>query len=1221
MRSLALWADKLHDREGVKQPVYALVFRPDGTQLIATSGNRVVVYETADGELISSLKGHKDTVYCLAYSRDGKMFASGGADKMVILWSSELEGFLKYAHNDSIQCLAFNPVNNNLASCTATEFGIWNAELKVVTKHKVSVKITACCWTNDGLYLALGLANGCVSIRNKNGEEKVLINRPGGAPVWAMQWNPSKVEATDVLAVCDWNQKLSFYLLSGRPARKEKDLGFTPCSCSYFSNGEYMVVAGSDRKASLYTREGVFLTTICEQESWIWTAAVRPKQNYVAIACHDGTIALYQLIFSTVHGLYRDRYAYRKDMTDVVIQDLSNESETRIRCREMVRKIAIYKDRLAVQLPNQINVYDLFLDENNDQKCRLKSKIKKKIECNLLVVCMQHVVLCQERRLLCLTFDGEKEREWVMESLIRYIKVIGGPHGREGLLVGMKNGQILKIFLDNAFAIELIKQQTPVRCLDLSASRNKLAVVDDNNTCLVYDLTTKELLYQEPHANSVAWNTQHEDTLCFSGNGMLHIKSANHAVHTQKLQGFVVGFNGPHIYCLLVYAMTAVEVPQSHSMYQYLQRGMFRAAYEIACLGVTETDWRALGSAALEYLDLGVAKNAYVRVRDLRSLELIHVVEDRMKSGQYNSELAKADILAYQGKFEEAAVLYTKNAQSSRAVDLFCDLQMFDRAKEYLQPGDSEAAKRLRKRQAESCRDAKDPSIAIDILLAAGEEMQAVDVMGEHGLHQRLIDLARRLNKAEVELLQRIAMWLRKLDQVALAAETLQKLQDPKALVDLYVASRRWSDAFAVAERHPECKQDIYLPYAQWLAENDDFEAAQDAFRKAGMQGRAGEVLEVLTHNAVVESRFLDAAYYYWQLSVGCMQAITAAAAAEAAEHHVDVSVEPPEDLLRRLAHLQSLSDIYYSYNAIHRFLEDPFTAHTNDALFNIARFLYSTLQKNAETPLNVSRVAVLYALAKQGRNLGAFKVARHAFDKLQSLKLPVVFREHIDLGAITIRAKPFTDKDELLPHCFRCSASNPLLIAPGAACISCKQPFVFSAHSYDLLPLVEFVLETDIADDEAVALIKNDSAVASRGGANEGKRGNAQVLSLDGGGGDTNSGDAFLAQLQESNPGSSTLEPIRVDRETLRLVPSSEVFVQKWPKPLTNRYFRNVLPEVQIAHCEACNKFFHADEFELLALQRNACPFCRTPKDAAAAEERQARLNLGPQHSASSTA
>lgn len=70
------------------------------------------------------------------------------------------------------------------------------------------------------------------------------------------------------------------------------------------------------------------------------------------------------------------------------------------------------------------------------------------------------------------------------------------------------------------------------------------------------------LFPQEPNANSVAWNTQCEDMLCFSGNGYLNIKASNFPVHQQKLQGFVVGYNGSKIFCLHVYAMSAVEVPQ-----------------------------------------------------------------------------------------------------------------------------------------------------------------------------------------------------------------------------------------------------------------------------------------------------------------------------------------------------------------------------------------------------------------------------------------------------------------------------------------------------------------------------------------------------------------------------------------------------------------------------------------------------------------------------------
>lgn len=65
--------------------------------MIVAAGDKVLVYEPNDGALLDTLKAHKDTVYCVAYARDGKKFASGSSDKCVIVWTQKLEGLLKYS--------------------------------------------------------------------------------------------------------------------------------------------------------------------------------------------------------------------------------------------------------------------------------------------------------------------------------------------------------------------------------------------------------------------------------------------------------------------------------------------------------------------------------------------------------------------------------------------------------------------------------------------------------------------------------------------------------------------------------------------------------------------------------------------------------------------------------------------------------------------------------------------------------------------------------------------------------------------------------------------------------------------------------------------------------------------------------------------------------------------------------------------------------------------
>jgi hypothetical protein len=54
-------------------------------------------------------------------------------------------------------------------------------------------------------------------------------------------------------------------------------------------------------------------------------------------------------------------------------------------------------------------------------------------------------------------------REWMMDAVVRYIKVAGGPAGKEGLLVGLKHGAVLKIYVDNPFPIPLIKHTCSIR--------------------------------------------------------------------------------------------------------------------------------------------------------------------------------------------------------------------------------------------------------------------------------------------------------------------------------------------------------------------------------------------------------------------------------------------------------------------------------------------------------------------------------------------------------------------------------------------------------------------------------------------------------------------------------------------------------------------------------------------------------------------------------------
>ncbi|XP_030763034.1 intraflagellar transport protein 122 homolog [Sitophilus oryzae] len=1179
MRTLPKWIDKIQDSDKVGQSIYDLCFNPDGTQLIVAGGNHVLVYDVADGTLIQHLKGHKEKVHTVSYAKNGEKFASGSADKTVIIWSNKLEGLLKYSHNDSVQCVAFNPLSHQLASCALTDFAFWSADQKAVQKHKSGARINSCSWTNDGQYLALALNNGTISIRNKLGEEKGKIERPNAPAIWAITWSTFKDDPTDTLCVTDWNKSLSFYTLGGKLVGKERYLGFNALKARYFPKGDYILIGGLNKACKLYTREGIMLGTVGDQQnSWVWCCEADPKGNIVAIGCDDGTIAVYQLVFNMVHGLYKERYAYRENMTDIIIQHLITEQKVRIKCRDLIKKIAIYTDRLAVQLPERVVIYELYSKDTSDMHYRAKEKIAQKLECSLLVVCSNHIVICQEKNLQSMFFSGDKEKEWNFTSPIRYIKNVGGPPSREGLLLGLKNGQVWEVHLDNVHPLLRVSVNDGIRCLDVSQRKEKLAVVDETGLCQVFKLKNGELCYQENNANSIAFNNYYEEMLAFSGNNTLSIKVMDFPAHVQKMTGFVVGLSGSKVFCLNGSAMSSLDLPLSAPMYQFIEKKMYNDAYKIACLGVTDGDWEELAHSALENMEFEIARLAFVKLQDFNYLELIQDVQDQQQKGSYPREVVLGDIYAMKGKLKEAARFYQKSGHETKALTMYTDLRMFDEAQEYLGSKDNDD---LIRQKADWARNINEHKAAADMYVSIGDMDTAIEIYTEKEWTDQLVDLGRRLDKSEKASLSTIAQHLKRLNQPGAAAEIYRRLGDSAAVLQLHVEANEWAQAFALVQNQPQYNAIVYVPYAQWLAENDKFVQAQKAFHKAGKSEEAFKVFQQLTHNAVNESRFDDAGFYYWIIS----------------RQYLDLAKKPDNNksdwYLEKFAENEKLAQIYYAYNTVHKYLEEPFTSYMPEALFNISRFLM--LETHNRKPQGVSLFAIYFTLAKQARKLGANKLAKQTFDKITSFRVPQKFQEQVEIATIASRARPYNDPEELLPMCYRCSTYNPLS-STSNYCVNCGQNFIYSFVSFELLPLVEFQLVEGISDDEAIRLIETpheskDQAFEENIGETQ------QTLELKIEDEDKDI-DPFMFRFVDKDE-DKEFQPVVLDRKHLLELDMESVLVCKWGPPLRYQFFKNLLPELHVTICNSCFKAFHVDDFELQVLQKGFCPFCRVSPDS----------------------
>ena len=95
------------------------------------------------------------------------------------------------------------------------------------------------------------------------------------------------------------------------------------------------------------------------------------------------------------------------------------------------------------------------------------------------------------------------------------------------------------------------------------------------------------------------------------------------------------------------------------------------------------------------------------------------------------------------------------------------------------------------------------------------------------------------------------------------------------------------------------------------------------AFHKAGMQNEAVDVLERLTKNSVTEQRYSDASYYYWNLSMQCLEIAKGLFNISTFIQNNSLTDYPLKklEMLKKFEEFQNKANIYYVYHSIHRYM------------------------------------------------------------------------------------------------------------------------------------------------------------------------------------------------------------------------------------------------------------------------------------------------------------
>ncbi|XP_022698034.1 probable cytosolic iron-sulfur protein assembly protein CIAO1 [Varroa jacobsoni] len=285
-------------------------------------------------QLVASLSGHADSVWCCVWSPDGRTLATCGTDKAIRLWSNpalekgqdqkedarttdggwKCVTILSDGHSRTVRRVAWSPCGQMLASCsfdgTVCIWTLKEGEFEcTITLEGHENEVKAVEFSSSGRYLATCSRDKTVWIweRDPNSDDEyecVSVQSCHTQDVKCVRWHPSE----DLLASASYDNSINFYRDEGDDWVCEFTAAShdsTVWSIDFNRDGSRLVSGSDDRTVRIWKRYETE-NNVGVAPSWkvistiqgfhprpIYTVSWCPNTGLIATGCGDNNVRIF----------------------------------------------------------------------------------------------------------------------------------------------------------------------------------------------------------------------------------------------------------------------------------------------------------------------------------------------------------------------------------------------------------------------------------------------------------------------------------------------------------------------------------------------------------------------------------------------------------------------------------------------------------------------------------------------------------------------------------------------------------------------------------------------------------------------------------------------------------------------------------------------------------------------------------------------------------------